>query len=351
MPHRLGCLVLGLAMPLVAGCTGGPRPEPPPDVAGWRRAPVAGADLRIGPASPDGVELNFCKMGDERRLVAAERRALGAVPDDVKALAVRYRLTLGQGQCPRLGLVTFESDGGAWFTTRAIPLAETRREFRMPLRSLRRAAFSRDADDAPDWGQVERVWLGLVIDGPATGTLELADVSFTAEPLRPTETLEVPFADQGLWGVGRDPAATATVAVVPEGPEGKPCMRCDFAFPGARHMYVLPTLRVPDAELDGYRALRFAYKCTLPKGIDGLLVSLLERDGSQYCPASAPPASGEWRTVTIPLDTLSLGDWSKDENGRLDVADIGSMIIGLHGTAADAKASGTLWASDIEFIP
>jgi hypothetical protein len=116
-------------------------------------------------------------------------------------------------------------------------------------------------------------------------------------------------------------------------------------------MYALPTLRLPELELDSYRALRFTYRTKLPAGIGGLLVSLLERDHSQYCPEAAPAASEDWATVTVPLGTLRLGGWSKDENARLDLIDVGSMIIGLHGTATDKNASGVIWVAEIEFVP
>jgi hypothetical protein len=46
-----------------------------------------------------------------------------------------------------------------------------------------------------------------------------------------------------------------------------------------------------------------------------------------------------------------LGGWSRDENGRLDVDQIGSVVVGLHGTATPERASGTIWVVDIAFAP
>jgi len=224
-------------------------------------------------------------------------------------------------------------------------------EARLPLASFRRAAFAQDEDEDIQWEQVEKLWLGLAIDGPARGQLILGRAVLTSEPYRPTKPLKVTDGGPGEWSVGHDRAATAKTTTPPEGPDGKPCMRLDYAFPGGRHMYVVPSTRLPEAELEGYKALRFTYKATLPEGIDGLLVMLMERDGTQYYADPAPPASAEWKTVTIPFTSFQRGTWTKDENSRLDLNDVGSVAIGLHGTTADTRAKGTIWAADVQFIP
>jgi len=85
-----------------------------------------------------------------------------------------------------------------------------------------------------------------------------------------------------------------------------------------------------EAEWGGYRGLQFTYKATLPAGnptLQGLLVSLHERDGSQYYASPAPPPAADWKTMTIPFTSFKLGEWSKDENGRLDVDQIASVSI------------------------
>ena len=76
-----------------------------------------------------------------------------------------------------------------------------------------------------------------------------------------------------------------------------------------------------------------------------------EPGDAQYYADPAPPATDEWKTVTLPFATFKLGDWTKDENSRLDLDQIISVIIGLHGTAEADSASGAIWAADIEFVP
>jgi len=342
--------VAGALAVLFQGCAAPPSAAAAGRIAGWRWVPAACIEARLA-KSADGVQVAFAKSGEERRFLALERETDG-VAADAKALSVRYLLRLTRGNAPRLGLLVFERDGGAWFKVGAMPLAVGEAaEARLPLRSLRKAEFSLGGGEEVRWPQVAKLWLGLLLDGPAEGTLELGEVHFTAEPYRPPGPLRVPVEGVGLWSVGKDPAVQAELTLPPDGPDGKPCMKFVFAFPGGRHMYALPTLALPEIELDGYRVLRFTYKVTLPKGIDGLLVSLQERGHAQYYADPGPPASEEWRAATIPFDALKLGAWSKDENGRLDLGEVASVTIGLHGTAAEPKAGGIILVSEVEFVP
>ncbi len=69
------------------------------------------------------------------------------------------------------------------------------------------------------------------------------------------------------------------------------------------------------------------------------------------CTDELAPASAEWKTITIPFAKLTLGNWSKDDNERLDLEQIASVAIGCHGTSAGALSKGTVWVAHIEFVP
>ncbi len=316
--------------------------------------------------------LVFFKDASERRLLPLE-----IAPDkslfDAKALSIRYMLYVFEGQPPRLAIALFEKQGGVWFNVSSRPLGvfDPKRkvpttseslegdsgfgfwadEVRLPLRALKQAAFSQGADGEVQREQVAKVWLGLVLDGPVRGFLVIFDAKFTSEPYRPSRPLRVTGDGPGVWTVAKDPAVQAKLTTPNEGLGGRACMKFEYAFPPQRHMYALPTLRLPEAEFEGYRALRFTYKATLPKGIDGLLVTIFEQDGSQYYADPAPPAASEWRTITLPFEAFKLGGWSRDENGRLDLEQLGSLAIGLHGTSRSPKGSGMILATDMELIP
>ncbi|MBM4042097.1 MAG: hypothetical protein FJ290_26675 [Planctomycetes bacterium] len=349
LPVALGIVVLSL------GCARQPvavRPK-----AAWRVVPVAGVSatldvLDAGQGSGQALRLRFAKAGAERRLVVIEGKPQGD-PAAAKALSIMYCLTLAHGECPKLALLLLEKDGGAWFKVGAAPLAtEAATEARLPLDGFRRAEFAQDADSEPRRDQLDRVWLGLVLDGPAEGTLELGRVAFIGEAYRPTAPLPLPCGDPAAWTIGKDAAAECRLAPAKDGPAGQPSMRIEFAFPGGRHMFVLPTLRLQDVELEGYRGIRFVYKARLPEGIAGLLVSVTERgDHSQYYAEQAPEASAEWAIADIAFGRLKLGPWSKDDNGRLDLNEIAGLTIGVHGAASEPKASGWIVVSEIELVP
>jgi len=333
----------------------------PEGMEGWKWVPFVHVNARLerverADGDQPALRVTFSKTGEERRLLALEAQPQGN-PAGAKALGLRYRLILlpsisRQAGRPRPVLVVFEEDGGVWFKVSAQPVVTNEfSELRLPLTSLKQAQFSQDPNGALQWNQVEKVWVGLAFDGPAQGTFELSRAYFTSEPYRPSQPLPITGPGPGQWRVIKDPAVQAKVTTPNEGPGGKPCLKFEFTLPGRRHMYALPATSVPEAELEGYCALRFTYRAKLPQGINGLLVTLWERDGSQYYADPPPPASEEWKTVTIPFQSFRLGGWSKDENQRLDLAQINTIVIGLHGTTSEERGSGIIWATDIEFVP
>ena len=78
---------------------------------------------------------------------------------------------------------------------------------------------------------------------------------------------------------------------------------------------------------------------------------LLESSGTQYCAQPAPPATEEWKTITIPFKQFVRGSWSKDENDHLDLNEVRNVAIGMHGTAKATPAVGTIMVCDVQFVP
>lgn len=354
--YRLPCRAAAAIVALAAAL--GQAAEPVTTPLGGEKGPAGLALVQSAGMKADvkrtgrALRVTFAKSGEERRLLAfAARPADAARLAAAKTLAVRYSLRLTAGAA-RLALVVFEKGGAAWFGVSARPLAAgDGLEERLRLRSFRKVAFAPGGGKDVDWTHVERVWVGLVLDGQAAGTVELHGAEFTTEPYRPARPLVVPCAAAALWSIAKDAAATAKVTAAKDGPDGSACARIAFAFPGGRHMYVVPTVRPGGAELAGYRAMRLTYKAALPKGIPGLLLMLIERGGAQYFVEPPPPAAADWKTVTIPLDRFRLGRWSRDDNGRLDLNDVRAVAVGVHGTAAEREAKGTIRVADIRLVP
>jgi hypothetical protein len=299
-------------------------------------------------AGKPALKVTFRKTDEARRLIALEgrpaRSAAGA-----KALIARYRLDLGSGEA-RLAVVAWDASGSAWYKTGSEP-AKTGAfvDGRVAVSSPRPAAFNPEPALEFTWDDVEKVWVGLVIDGAAEGTFELSAARLTDEPYRAAEPLVVKIADTKLWSIGKDPAVTAEMTVANEGPNGEACTKLAFTFPGGKHMYLVPSMSLPQTDLEGYSALEITYKAELPPGIQGLLLMLGE-SGGQFMVDPLPKPSEKWVTMTIPLADFKLGGWSKDDNGQLDLDRIQSLMIGTHGTSTGG-GPGLIVVSDVRFVP
>lgn len=352
-----GLLMMVICISSVRGKADIPLGGGPGGLDGIKIVPTNGITARLdriadADAGKPAVKVTFTKSDDTRRFLALEARPSG-YPVNPRSVALRYRLQLTKGNAPRLAMILYAQGGGSWFKVggQALEAANTFTDGRLSLTALRQTAFSEDVKGQLAWDQIGKVWIGLILDGPAEGTFEVSQARLTTEPYKPTQPLRITGVGPGSWSLAADGAVLGKITTPNEGPDGKPCMKFEFTMPGHRHMYALPTTSIPSAELDGYTALRFTYKAALPPGISGLLVTLAEQGGGQYYADPAPPASANWSTITIPFDKFKFASWSKDQNDKLDIDEVGSIIIGMHGAGNGDTVSGTISATDVEFIP
>lgn len=81
-----------------------------------------------------------------------------------------------------------------------------------------------------------------------------------------------------------------------------------------------------------------------------LVLGLVERDGSSYQHVVRMPP-GEWKRVEVPFPAFTLSDDSRDENGRLDPAEVGTLVIAdARGFLPGAGGEGTLWVDEYEVV-
>lgn len=326
-------------------------------IEGLALSPVAAIKARVSKepradGQRDAVRISFDKTDPSRRLVALET-PLRRIPVGARAVVLRYRLSVHTApEACRLALIIFEKGGGVWYKLgQPIAPSATFTDARLSLASLQQAAFSQDESGSLQWEKVDRVLVGLVIDGKARGAFSISAAFFTDKPYVPTQPLLITAGGPGKWSIAKDPAVRAAITTPNEGPNGKPCAKLRFHFPGRRHMYFTPYVPVPDFDLEGYKALSFTYKATLPPGIKGLLVILNEHDGSAYEAVPYPAPTAQWKAITIPFTSFKLGGWSRDENGKLDIETVNRIVIGAHGTASGDGGDGTIWVTDIKFTP
>lgn len=316
------------------------------DLATVELVRLPGVTAELGRAGT-GLRVTFDKPGDERRLVALEMRA---PPPTCKALTLQYRLTADPALTTRFTLIAYEGGGGAWFRS-GTPLAAGPdvRDLRFSLQGLRQTAFSQDASGTLEWDQVERLWIGLVVDGKGQGVFEVSKLLLSSEASTATEPVSILKADAGQWSLGADPAVTDKDLQTVDA-DGAKCLKLSFRFPGGKHMYCVPAQPVDEQEFSAYAGLSLTYRATVPAGVDGLLVCVHE-GGGQFVATPPPPASGEWVSVTIPWTAFPLAAWSKDDNGRLDIDAITQVNVGVHGTASGEGGTGEILLKALELVP
>jgi len=352
-PAAVVCAALALVTTLAAQTVNVPIGGGAAGIDDLKLVALGGIEAKVdrvaeADAGKPALKVWFKKADEPRRLLALEG-APARSPEGCKALVARYRLMLKTGEA-RLALVAWDASGNAWYKTGSQPA--TPGEFldgRVAVGAPRAAAFNLEPALEFTWGDVERVWVGLVLDGAAEGTLELSAARLTDEAYRATEPLVLKIADEKTWGVGQDPAVTSKLTVANEGPNGEACTNLAFTFPGGKHMYLVPSMNLPQSDLEGYSALEITYRAQLPPGIQGLLLMLGE-SGGQFMVDPLPPPSDTWVTMTIPFADFKLGGWSKDDNGQLDTDRIQNVMVGTHG-ASTTGGEGLILVSDIRFVP
>jgi hypothetical protein len=133
--------------------------------------------------------------------------------------------------------------------------------------------------------------------------------------------------------------------------QGRDQIRIAFNFPGGRHMYLIPSQPVPEADFGAYAGLRFTYKATPPPGLDKLLICV-NQGGNQFVAGVPAPANGEWQSVFIAFDDFKIAGWSnKPKDTKLAVSDIDSITVGIHGGSSGQGGDGEILIRNIELVP
>lgn len=336
------------ALLAVASAHAADRTVGEPGDRGWRCV-LAGGRLVESCQVAGKMSVTFIKPGDERRLLAFE--APVECEGKILSSSFPYEIGLEMGTA-RLAVVASENDGDTWFklAKNTLPSNATA-EAGVSLTGMTRAAFSSGDGGEVQWDQVNRIQVGLVIDGPAEGTFAVGTARLSDQPYRATRVRDLESPARRQWRHSADPAAQVKLSTCDEGPGGTECWQFDFAFPGGRHMFAVPATAFDDVVLSAYRSLEITYRAQLPEGIPGLLLMFIERDGTQYCAEPPPPPTDKWKTLTVPLKGFKRGTWSEDENDRLDLDGVASMAVAVHGVAKPVKAEGTVWVSRLRLLP
>jgi hypothetical protein len=315
---------------------------------------VQGLDAKLATRSPDGAnspswQVSFTKKGPERRFIPLEI-ALPTVTPSYKALEMTLSSTAESNLTLRPAIMFYDKNGNAWYRY-GMPLVNDgqAQALRMNLSQLRRANFNKDGSKDMDWSGLSHLWLGLLADGEGAGQFALSNVGLTSRAYVATTPLLIPLRPIKAWSMAHDKAATQSSQMLKDGDQEVASV--SFRFPLNRHMYVTPSMALPEAEYEAYKGLRLVYKATLPAGINGLLIMFHEGGGSFYSSIPVPATDG-WQSIELPYDKFVMASWSKKTNGSdFEPARITRLTVGCHGTATGDNGEGEYAIQKIELIP
>jgi len=297
------------------------------------------------------LRVTFEKMDDVRRMITIG----GAAPANTeggRVLVVDGELHLTEGRLPRLCAVLFGREGQRWIRKGSeVQPGVGQRSWPVSLARMQAAAFAETDTGAVAWPMVERVWIGLVFDGPARGRWDVQAVRLTNDPPPALAPAVLTHGGSTGWNLHHDTAVKAELTTSEARPDGEPGMRVAYTFPGGRHMYCTCSLPVSAEQPELYRAVRLTYRASLPPGITGLLFGLAEGGGTLYLADPMPEPSAEWRTVTIRYDALKRASWTQDPNGRFDPETLITVWVGTHGAATGEGGPGRIDVAAIELVP
>jgi len=314
-----------------------------------RPLPVSGMEVKLISESAPNPQMRFAKDGPERRLLPMECSVpIGLAP--FRSLWAQYDLSL-ENEGKSYLVFSAWSGSNMWYQMGPRPLVTGRdQSVRIPIEGLRPAQFNDSTLEEGIPASFERVWVGLVLEGENSGSWWLRSAKLESAAYRAERPFDLPGLAIERWQVGKDPLVHFEMSKKTVDANGKEAVHFDFVFPRGKHMYVTPWLSFSPGQLVGYASFSLTYQASLPKGIEGLLIMLGERNGCQYYADPAPRECGEWRTVNIPFSAFRLGAWSRDPNERLDLSEVNKVYVACHGIATE-EGQGTIRVREVLFLP
>ena len=127
---------------------------------------------------------------------------------------------------------------------------------------------------------------------------------------------------------------------------GEYSLRFAYALPPSK-LFVAAT-HLTGIPLAGMKVLSVSYASEVATT---LLFEIEETDGSKYNTMVPIGATDAFMPIEIPLDDLTLGDDSQDENGRLDMDQAKQFVVGdISAMTRNPVTLNTLWIDDVLFM-
>jgi hypothetical protein len=184
------------------------------------------------------------------------------------------------------------------------------------------------------------------VEGDFPGPKTAPSVSYVRLDLttaKPKDVLDLNLDRTDAWELNIPPYGKMKIE---PGPDGGVAFPITFTGPGDRWCY--PRARFAEAQdWRQYQALAFEYRFDTDDDTTSARVQVIETGGSSYiCPVL--PAKKDWQRAVALFADMDYGSWSpKDADGKLDLDQIGSILIGCNTQKLDKL---TLEVRNVELL-
>jgi hypothetical protein len=178
--------------------------------------------------------------------------------------------------------------------------------------------------------------------GPKTAP-SVSYVRFDLATIKPKDRLDLNLGRVEAWEPNIPPYGKMEIK---PGPDGGVAFPITFTGPGDRWCY--PRVRFAGAQdWCQYQALAFEYRFDTDDDTTSARAQVIETGGSSYiCPVL--PAKKDWQRAVALFADMEYGSWSpKDADGKLDLDQIGSILIGCNTQKLDKL---TLEVRNVELL-
>jgi hypothetical protein len=170
-----------------------------------------------------------------------------------------------------------------------------------------------------------KVWVRGAFPGPKVAP-SVSHARVDLSSVEPTRRESLNLESPAAWKPNISGNGTMEVKAGAEGGVSFP-----IAFTAAGDRWCYPSAPFdPPRDWRKFQALAFEYRFDTDDPGTVVRAQIIEKGGSAYI-TPAYPASREWRRVVALFTDCGYGPWSaKDEDGRLDLDDVGGLLIGCN---------------------
>lgn len=356
-------------------------------LSGWKvlKSPSVDLDYTRSSSHARGegksLEIDYSFRTNQEGFIAFVVKDLGHVQDwsQYEGISVWSYIPAKAEDLGHLSVMVYEQDGTAFISQYARSLQSAGEQESLSLFSTfvySSGPAGRDMNSELDRGRIRKVAVGIyqpVVFGDRRFTIYIDDIELRQGETRPAEagsdsTVPEEAVGQGEtlvlddfsktltgWTKNASPGLSMDYAIDQQiTREGRDSLKLKYSFKSKQPFmgYLEKKLRGKQ-NWQGYDSISmWSYIPRKAKDLVELSIMLYEGDGSAYIAQHARGLKTEgWEELTLSFDKFFLaGDWTTDENDRLDLDQIGKVSIGIFQPSSFGDKNFTIYVNNISVV-